>query len=131
VHVTHPRKNKVSIPPVVTALDGFEIYTTVPPWYTQLPSGVRSFYDDAAQRVESLLEKNVLSNATASPTMTPTASSSGRETPTTTTRVVTSVGGPTPSGPGEAPPEETGRAGKVEVGVRMGVVAGLVGVLTI
>jgi hypothetical protein len=105
VHVTHPRKNKVSIPPAVTALDAFEIYTTVPPWYTQLPSGVRS--------------------------LTPTARSSGRETPTTTTRVVTSVGGPTPSGPGEAPPEETGRAGKVEVGVRMGVVAGLVGVLMI
>jgi hypothetical protein len=92
-----------------------------------LPSGVRSFYDDAAQRVESILEKNGAGNATASPTMT-SESASARETPTTTTRVVTSVGGPTPSGPGE-PPEETGRAGKVEFGIGMGVVAGVVGVL--
>jgi hypothetical protein len=61
--------------------------------------------------------------------MTPSESSSGRETPTTTTRVVTSAGGPTPSGPGEAPSEETGRASKVEIGVAMGVAAGLVGVL--
>jgi hypothetical protein len=92
-----------SIPPVVTALDDFEIYTTVPAWYSDLPSGVRSFYDDAAKRVESILDESFES-----------AGPSGNEAPAASS---------------PAPPASTGRAGKVEVGLGASVAAGLIGVL--
>lgn len=106
---------QVSLPAHVTDLSSLSIYTTVPAWYSELPSGVRSLYDDVAQRVESFLAENVPANATASPSPTPAANS---------TVPVVGTGSPTVS----TPPENTGGAGKKEVGVMMGVAAGLVGV---
>ncbi|KAH3953983.1 hypothetical protein HBH70_114710 [Parastagonospora nodorum] len=111
----------VSIPPVVTAVDQFTIYTTVPSWYSELPSGVKSFYDDAADRVESFLNARVPENATAS------ASGTGN----VTTPVITPSGSTPITPSGEAPPENTGAAGKVQLGLGAGVAAGLVGLLAL
>jgi hypothetical protein len=121
---------QASIPAVVTAIDDFTIFTAVPTWYSELPSGVRSFYDDAAKRVENLLEQVAPSDAPISsgsaallPSNVP-ANSSAIASPTgnVTTPAIT------PSG--STPPESTGKAGKVEVGVMgAGIVAGLAGVL--
>lgn len=66
---------------------------------------MRSFYDDAAKRVESILDGVVPANATASGNVTPT-----------------------PSASGSGLPEHTGAAGRVGI-MGMGVVAGVVGVL--
>jgi hypothetical protein len=112
---------QVSIPPVVTALDQFTVYTTVPSWYSALPSGVKSFYDDAAHRVESFLNIHVPENATAS------ASGTGN----VTTPVITPSGSTPITPSSEAPPENTGAAGKVQLGLGAGVAAGLVGLLAL
>lgn len=76
---------------------------------------MRSLYDDVGQRIESFLAENVPANATASPSGTPAANS---------TLPVAGTGSPTVS----QPPENTGGAGKREIGAMMGVAAGLVGV---
>jgi hypothetical protein len=118
----------------VTATDDFTIFTAVPTWYSELPSGVRSFYDDAAKYVENFLQVAVPSDAPISsasavssrallPSNVP-ANSSAIVSPTVnvTTPAIT------PSG--STPPESTGKAGKIEVGVMgAGIVAGLAGVL--
>jgi hypothetical protein len=126
---------QVSIPAVVTAIDGFTIFTAVPTWYSELPSGVRSFYDDAAKRVENFLELAVPSEASTSSSssavssgalISPTAPANSSASVSPTGNVT--IPAITPSG--STPPESTGKAGKVEIGVTgAGVVAGLVGVL--
>lgn len=44
-----------SIPSGVTALTGLETFTTVPDWYSALPSDVKSYYDKNNKVVESIL----------------------------------------------------------------------------
>ena len=44
-----------SIPAGVTALSGLETLTTVPDWYSALPSDVKSYYDKNNKVVESIL----------------------------------------------------------------------------
>jgi hypothetical protein len=51
---------------MVTALDKFEIFTTMPEWYTELPGGLRRFYDDVAESVERVLEKSLTEDGTGS-----------------------------------------------------------------
>jgi hypothetical protein len=58
-----------SIPAKVTEIGSFETYTTVPEWYSALPSDVKSYHDKNNQKVESLL--------LAAAGVTPTASKSG------------------------------------------------------
>jgi hypothetical protein len=55
-----------SIPSEVTALAGFETFTTVPAWYSALPSDVKSYYDKNNALVQSVLNQAVLGNATQS-----------------------------------------------------------------
>lgn len=110
---------QVSLPPHVTALDQFEIYTTVPSWYAGLPSGVRALYDEVGSRVEGLLPEATPVNASASVSVSPSASVSANATTSLMPSTVTST----------ALPENTGSAGRVEAGLVGGVVAGVVGVL--
>lgn len=101
----------------------------MPAWYTDLPSGVKAFYDDAASRVESFLDERVPSasgrpaNGTSALSATPTGNVTlGSGTPS----AVSSI-----SPMGEMPPENTGSAGRVEVGLGVGVVAGLARLLVL
>ncbi|KAF2025730.1 hypothetical protein EK21DRAFT_116510 [Setomelanomma holmii] len=98
----------VSVPPVVTATDDFQIYTTVPSWYSQLPSGVRALYDQVGQRVESFLDENqptLVPNGTISASATPTSSLNSSATSNVT------IPATTPSG--SSPPESTGKAARM------------------
>lgn len=120
--------SKVSVPAVVTALDDFTIYTSPPAWYTQLPSGVRSFYDDAAKRVESYVSANAPSNVSANATSSVVPSASHSSTASASSSASVSVSGSASGSGSAAPPESTGAAGTVEVGVMgAGVVAGVLG----
>jgi hypothetical protein len=112
-------RHQVSIPSVATAIDAFEIYTTVPEWYSQLPRGVRSLYDEVGKSVEDFLKENAptpVANGTSG-----IASASASATGNVTVPAIT------PSG--SAPAESTGKAGRVEVGMGMGIAAGLVGLV--
>ncbi|KZM20366.1 uncharacterized protein EKO05_0006924 [Ascochyta rabiei] len=53
-----------SIPSGVTALTGLETFTTVPDWYSALPSDVKSYYDKNNAIVESILFQAVGVNQT-------------------------------------------------------------------
>lgn len=88
----------------------------MPEWYSELPSGVKSFYDDAADRVESFLNGRV-----------PAPTGTGN----VTTPVITPSGSTPITPSGQAPPENTGAAGKVQLGLGAGVAAGLVGLLAL
>ena len=48
-----------SIPSEVTALGALETFTTVPDWYSALPSDVKSYYDANNARVQSLVNEAV------------------------------------------------------------------------
>jgi hypothetical protein len=126
---------QASIPPAVTALDQFTIFTTVPSWYTDLPSGVKSFYDNAAGVVERFLVQTVTvstNGTSATPTM---GSPTSKAFPTVyLSTVPQSLGGPvtsTGSATGSASPENTGAAGKVQAGAGVAVAAGLAGLLAL
>lgn len=108
----------MSIPPVITALDRLEIYTTVPPWYSQLPSGVRSLYDEVGKSIESFLN-NI-------PVPTPAGNVSVSATPSLTGTVTVPVAS-TSTGPPVV--EATGGVGKIEAGIVGGVFAGIVGLM--
>ena len=98
-----------SIPSGVTALDGLETFTTLPSWYSALPSEVKSYYDREGKVVESILFKAAGVNQTAS-------GSAGAAT-----------GSPTRSGSGAS---QTGGAGRVGV-VGAGVAAAFLGVVAL
>ncbi|KAH7406847.1 hypothetical protein DE146DRAFT_753394 [Phaeosphaeria sp. MPI-PUGE-AT-0046c] len=113
----------VSVPAVVTALDDFTIYTSPPAWYTQLPTGVRAFYDDAAKRVESYVNANLPSNVPAN--STGSVLSSASHTATASSSASGSASGSVSGSGSAALPESTGAAGTVETGVMgAGLVAG-------
>ncbi|OAL44314.1 hypothetical protein IQ07DRAFT_248022 [Pyrenochaeta sp. DS3sAY3a] len=97
-----------SIPSEVTQLGALETFTTVPEWYSALPSDVKSYYDANNARVQSLINEAVNgANATSG------------------------SGSPSRSG-SAAPAASTGAAagGVVKV-LGAGVVAGLVGVVAL
>jgi hypothetical protein len=97
----------------------------VPPWYSALPSGVRSLYDDMGKSVEGFLRANAAitaGNAT-SARVTSTATLSG-----TTGSVVTPVVTPSAVVSTTSLPEATGKAGRVEVGMGV-VVVGVIGAM--
>lgn len=52
-----------SIPSEVTKLGALETFTTVPAWYSALPSDVKSYYDANNARVQSLVDQAVLGSA--------------------------------------------------------------------
>ena len=54
------------IPAKVTELGSIETYTTIPEWYSALPSDVKSYHDKNNKKVESLLLAAVSGNPTAS-----------------------------------------------------------------
>ncbi|KAL1643372.1 hypothetical protein SLS61_009294 [Didymella pomorum] len=97
-----------SIPSGVTALTGLETFTTVPDWYSALPSDVKSYYDKNNKVVESILFQAAGVNQTGS------ASGSGT---------------PTRSGTGAAA-SQTGAAGKVAV-MGAGMAAAFLGVVAL
>lgn len=68
-----------SIPAAVTALTGLETFTTVPEWYSALPSDVKSYYDRNNQVVESIILRaaGVSQTEAASGAATATATGSG------------------------------------------------------
>ncbi|KAH6644674.1 hypothetical protein C7974DRAFT_25912 [Boeremia exigua] len=70
-----------SIPSGVTALDGLETFTTVPEWYSALPSDIKSYYDRNNKVVESILFEAAGVNQTA--TATGSAGASGTSSGTT------------------------------------------------
>ncbi|KAH7066773.1 hypothetical protein BKA63DRAFT_127505 [Paraphoma chrysanthemicola] len=118
----------VSIPPVVTATDDIQIFTTVPPWYSELPSGVRALYDEVGSRVEDVLndaQPTGAANASQSLSVIPSASGSPSGSSSATGNVTLPVASPT----GSQPPESTGGVGRVGFGMGMGVLAGVVGLV--
>lgn len=66
-----------SIPSAVTALAGYETFTTVPEWYSALPSDVKSYYDKNNKVVESVLFQAVGVNQTAAASGSGSATRSG------------------------------------------------------
>ncbi|KAH7389822.1 hypothetical protein BKA66DRAFT_568743 [Pyrenochaeta sp. MPI-SDFR-AT-0127] len=62
------------IPDEVTKIGGLETFTTVPTWYSALPSDLKSYYDANNARVQSLINEAVngasAANTGASPTGT-------------------------------------------------------------
>ncbi|KAH7081027.1 hypothetical protein FB567DRAFT_606465 [Paraphoma chrysanthemicola] len=118
----------VSIPPVVTATDDIQIFTTVPAWYSQLPSGVRALYDEVGSKIEDALndvQPTGAVNASQSVSVTPSLSSSVSRS--ATGNVTLPVASPT----GSQPPESTGGAGRVGVGMGAGVLVGVVGLVVL
>ncbi|KAJ4339884.1 hypothetical protein N0V87_002822 [Didymella glomerata] len=99
-----------SIPSGVTALKGLETFTTVPDWYSALPSDVKSYYDKNNKVVESILFQAAGVNQTG------TASGSGSASATR-------------SGTG-ASASQTGAANKVAV-VGAGMAAAFLGVVAL
>ncbi|KAJ4373143.1 hypothetical protein N0V83_003434 [Neocucurbitaria cava] len=84
-----------SIPSDVTDIGALETFTTVPDWYSALPSDVKSYYDANNAKVQSLLNEAILgANAT-----TTGASVSGSKTGSATGSAATaqSTGGAAPS----------------------------------
>ncbi|KAG9202450.1 hypothetical protein G6514_004426 [Epicoccum nigrum] len=98
-----------SIPSGVTALTGLETFTTVPTWYSALPSEVKSYYDKEGKVVESILFKAV------------GVSQNG------TGAASAATGSPTKSAAGAG---QTGAAGRVGV-VGAGVAAAFLGVVAL
>jgi hypothetical protein len=76
-----------SIPSGVTALDGLETFTSVPNWYSALPSDVKSYYDKNNKVVESILFRAAGVNQTG------TASGSGSATKSGTGAAASATGG--------------------------------------
>ncbi|KAF3036997.1 hypothetical protein E8E11_005239 [Didymella keratinophila] len=68
-----------SIPSGVTALTGLETFTTVPDWYSALPSDVKSYYDKNNKVVESIIFQaaGVNQTGTASGSVSATRSGTG------------------------------------------------------
>lgn len=99
-----------SIPSGVTALNGLETFTTLPTWYSALPSEVKSYYDKEGKVVESILFKAVGVNQTA-------------------TGSVSGSAGATKTGSGSGA-SQTGAAGRVAV-VGAGVAAAFLGVVAL
>ncbi|KAJ4991826.1 hypothetical protein SVAN01_02676 [Stagonosporopsis vannaccii] len=66
-----------SIPAAVTALTGLETFTTVPEWYSALPSDVKSYYDRNNQVVESIILRAAGVNQTGTASGSATATGSG------------------------------------------------------
>ncbi|KAF2995228.1 hypothetical protein E8E13_002384 [Curvularia kusanoi] len=66
-----------SIPSDVTALGGLATFTTVPDWYSALPSDVKSYYDKNNKVVESILFQAVGVNQTATASGSPSKTASG------------------------------------------------------
>lgn len=89
-----------SIPSDVTALDALETFSTVPDWYSALPSDVRSYYDANNARVQSLVNEAILgpnattTGASAASSGASAASSAGaaQQTGAATEKVVGMVG---------------------------------------
>lgn len=67
-----------SIPAGVTALTGLETFTTVPQWYSALPSDVKSYYDKNNKVVESIIAQAAGVNQTGTASGAATATGSGR-----------------------------------------------------
>jgi hypothetical protein len=89
-------RHQISLPAAATDLGAFELYTTVPPWYSALPSGVRSLYDDVGKSVEGFLKANEANATSARVTSTATVSatatlSGGAGTPVVTPSTVMST----------------------------------------
>lgn len=66
-----------SIPSGVTALTGLETFTTVPDWYSALPSDVKSYYDRNNKVVESILFQAAGVNQTSAASGSVSATRSG------------------------------------------------------
>ncbi|KAJ8116131.1 hypothetical protein OPT61_g2380 [Boeremia exigua] len=66
-----------SIPSGVTALAGIETFTTVPEWYSALPSDVKSYYDRNNKVVESILSRAAGGNETGTASGSASATGSG------------------------------------------------------
>ena len=69
-----------SIPSGVTALTGLETFTTVPDWYSALPSDVKSYYDKNNAVVESILFRAAGVNQTGTASASGSATRSGTGT---------------------------------------------------
>ena len=92
----------------MTALTGLETFTTVPDWYSALPSDVKSYYDKNNKVVESIIFQAAGVNQTSTASGSASATRSGTA----------------------ATSSQTGAAGKVAV-VGAGVAAAFLGVVAL
>ncbi|KAL6705641.1 hypothetical protein ACN47E_006588 [Coniothyrium glycines] len=99
-----------SIPPGVTQLTAIETYTTVPDWYTALPSDIKSYYDQQNALYQSLLNEAILG-----PNATTTSGLSGSAT--------RSASGASTSQTGAAPDKAIAMVGAGFAAVFAGVLA--------
>ncbi|KAF1844189.1 uncharacterized protein K460DRAFT_289806 [Cucurbitaria berberidis CBS 394.84] len=65
-----------SIPSDVTKVGGLQTFTTVPDWYSALPSNVKSYYDANNARVQSIVNEAVGATPTSGASGNPTGSGS-------------------------------------------------------
>lgn len=100
-----------SIPAEVTQLGALETFTTVPVWYSALPSDLKSYYDRNNARVQSLINEAVNGANATTGSVGPSGSRSGSATT----------------------PQSTGAAaqGKVVGAVGAGFAAAFVGVMAL
>ncbi|KAJ4376742.1 hypothetical protein N0V86_006859 [Didymella sp. IMI 355093] len=80
-----------SLPSGVTALNGLETFTTVPEWYSALPSDVKSYYDKNNKVVESILFQAAGVNQTGTASGSGTATKSGTGATTSQTGAANKV----------------------------------------
>lgn len=65
------------IPKEVTQLSALETYTTIPSWYSALPSDVKSYYDQNNARVQSLVNEAILGTSAAGSAAAGSAAATG------------------------------------------------------
>lgn len=80
-----------SIPSEVTALTDIATFTTVPDWYSALPSDVKSYYDKENKVVESIIFQAAGVNQTATASGSASATQSGTGAATTPTGAANKV----------------------------------------
>jgi hypothetical protein len=94
---------------------------------------VRSFYDEAVERVESFLDQRVVvsANGTSGVSAKPTRNGTLGSATTSVMSTVTLSGSSPVTSTGLVSPENMGSARRMEVGVGMGVAIGLAGLLAL
>lgn len=74
--VAFAKTASVSIPSAVTEVKGLETFTSVPAWYSALPSDVKSYYDENNSKVQALVNQAILGTAAPSGSAQPSATGS-------------------------------------------------------
>jgi len=57
----------VSVPTGITGLGSLETFTSVPAWYSALPSDLKSYYDSKNSQIQNLVNQAVLGTAASGP----------------------------------------------------------------